>query len=61
MSKIDNTRPGHIVDDTGTPLTQRTNLSFIGATLVDIPGTDTTEITITASASQSRAFAYFIS
>ena len=40
---------GHTIQDEGTPLTQRTNLNFIGdsVTVTDNSGTDSTDVTIT--------------
>lgn len=38
---------GHTIQDNGTPLTQRTNLNFVGATVTDDAGNDATVITIT--------------
>ncbi len=42
---------GHTIQDEGTPLTQRTNLNFVGAgvTVTDDAGNDATKVTITAS------------
>lgn len=40
---------GHTVQDNGTPMTQRTNLNIIGATVADDAGNDATKITIVAS------------
>lgn len=38
----------HVIEDEGTPLTQRTNLNFVGAgvTVTDDPGNDATVVTI---------------
>lgn len=43
---------GHTIQDEGTPLTQRTNLNFVGAgvTVTDDSGNDATIITISTSA-----------
>lgn len=41
---------GHIIQDTGTPMTQRANLNFIGATVADDAGNDATVITISGEA-----------
>jgi len=42
---------GHTIQDEGTPLTQRTNLNFIGAGVAatDNAGNDATDVTITAT------------
>lgn len=42
---------GHTIQDEGTPLTQRTNLNFVGAgvTVTDDVGNDTTIVTISTS------------
>lgn len=64
MSKIDNpSLAGHVIEDEGTPLTQRKNLNFIGTsiTVTDNPGSDSSDVTISGGASSSKAFAYFIS
>jgi len=41
---------GHTIEDEGTPLTQRTNLNFVGAgvTITDDAGNDATKVTITS-------------
>lgn len=62
MSKIDNpSLAGHVIEDEATPLAQRKNLNFIGAsvTVTDNPGADSTDVTL--SASGSKTFAYFVS
>lgn len=43
---------GHTIQDEGTPLTQRTNLNFVGAgvTVTDDAGNDATVVTISTSA-----------
>lgn len=43
---------GHTIQDEGTPLTQRTNLNFVGAgvTVTDDSGNDATVVTISTSA-----------
>lgn len=45
------TSPGHTIEDEGTPLTQRTNLNFVGAgvTATDDSGNDATIVTIPAT------------
>lgn len=60
MSQLINPpRAGHIIEEEGTPLTQRKNLNFIGSTVTvtDNSGADATEVTITSV--QSRAFGFF--
>jgi hypothetical protein len=37
---------GHVIQDTGTPLTQRSSLNFVGATVTDDSGNDATVVTI---------------
>lgn len=37
------------VQDNGTPQTQRSNLNFIGATVADNPGNDSTDVTVSGS------------
>lgn len=62
MSSITNpTLAGHVIQDAGVDVPQREKLNFVGVTIVDNPGLGVTEVTITASASQTRAFAYFVS
>lgn len=65
MSKIDNpSLAGHVIEDEGTPLTQRKNLNFVGSsvTVTDDSGNDASIVTISGGgASSSKAFAYFIS
>lgn len=64
MSKIDNpSLAGHVIENGGTPLTQRKNLNFIGAivTVTDNPGLDASDVTLSIGVSSSKAFAYFIS
>ena len=41
---------GHVIQDAGTPLTNRPNLNFIGFTVADNPETDSTNVTSTAVA-----------
>jgi hypothetical protein len=36
---------GHVIEDNGTPFTQRANLNFIGATVEDDAGNDATKVT----------------
>jgi len=38
---------GHVIQDDGTPMTQRANLNFVGATVTDDAGNDATVVTIT--------------
>lgn len=45
---------GHIILDNGTEKTQRSKLNIIGATIVDKPLTDTTEVTISATSKERR-------
>lgn len=45
---------GHIILDNGTEKTQRSKLNIIGATIVDKPLTDTTEVTISAASKERR-------
>ena len=40
---------GHVIQENSNPLTQRTNLNFVGATVVDDFENDTTKVTITLS------------
>lgn len=47
MSEINNPN-GHVVENNAVVQTQRTNLNFIGATVADNPGNDSTDITISA-------------
>jgi len=44
---------GHTIQDNGTPLTQRSNLNFIGATLTDNSTDDATVVTITGGGGAS--------
>lgn len=46
--RANNTGGGHVIEDEGTPLAQRTNLNFVGAgvTVTDDSGNDTTVVTI---------------
>ena len=41
---------GHIIENNGTPLTARANLNFIGATVADNAGNNSTDVTITGGA-----------
>lgn len=45
---------GHIIFDNGTEKAQRSKLDIIGATIVDKPLTDTTEVTIVAASKERR-------
>lgn len=45
---------GHTILDNGTEKTQRSKLDIIGATIVDKPLTDTTEVTISAASKERR-------
>lgn len=41
---------GHTIQDTGDPMTQRTNLNFVGATVEDDSANDATKVTFAGSA-----------
>jgi len=46
----------HIIEDNGTPLAQQPTLNFIGATVADNPGNNSTDVTISAGGFPSSGF-----
>ena len=51
------TGSGHVIQDEGTPLTNRANLNFVGAgvTATDNPGNSSTDVTIPGGGGGSPA------
>ena len=54
------TAGGHTIENNGTPMTTRGNLNFIGATVTDNPGNNSTDVTITGGGGNGVTLSWFI-
>lgn len=52
---------GHVIQDNGTPMTARANLNFIGATLTDNSGADSTDVEFAGGGSSVASNLYMYS